>query len=553
MEHDEQSAFLDGFRQEPAAMFLLKLFLTSILSAQHAESRATKDLGCKSLSKTLDFGAYNAACLNSTYHEAGEYRVDGPTGALTNDVAFHEIHAAVNYAEGAQLVFTVWLPGKGDYKSRFLAVGNGGYGGTIDRVNMVHRLNEDMGFAIAGGDAGHDAWAETNGTDAGSPGLYIPFLNHEERVKAWIHNAISIFTPLAKAITKAAYGCEPRHAYFNGCSAGGGQGFALAQYHPHMYDGIVAGSPGNFQSHLWMSILWTFQAQQGAGALSAEILGFVTEAVLAQCDELDGVKDGVLENPLACPFNVEALACNEGEGTTTDGGAVRCLTEGQVKSFRAVYAGPETSDTGESIFPGFSVGTETNWIIPVMVGLANGFSVPILQNLIYKDLDWDPSSFAYLSSEVSELDERGGKLTNAITDDLSAFRKRGGKILSTMGWADPVITPLAAIEHRQRVIDGLKPSERIDEFYRLFMVPGGGHCSAVHLAQTPGEWHVMGPLIKWVEDGNAPGSILATDPADGSNRTRRLCPWPATAALVGDDEDDSESFVCRLAEQESRA
>ncbi|KAH8175854.1 tannase and feruloyl esterase domain-containing protein [Sarocladium implicatum] len=524
-------------------MFLWEVVLTTVLLANLAASR---ELDCKSLSKKIDFGAFDATCINSTYHGIGDFSLDGPTGVISNEVAFQEIHAAVAYAKGAQLVFSVWLPHNSSYEGRFLAVGNGGYGGTIDRVAMVQRLNEDLGFVIAGGDAGHDAWAETNGTDTGRPGLYVPFLNHEERVKAWIHNAISIFTPLAKAITKAAYGCKPRYAYFNGCSAGGGQAFALAQYHPDMYDGIVAGSPGNFQSHLWMSILWTFQAQQGDGALSAEVLGFVTAAVLDQCDDLDGVMDGVVENPLACPFDVAKLACKDGQEPTAGSGDVQCLTEGQIKSFKAVYAGPETTDTGESIFPGFSVGTETNWIIPVTVGLANGFSVPILQNLIYKDLHWDPSSFGYNSSDVAYLDERGGKLTNAISGDLSDFRSRGGKILSTMGWADPAITPLAAIEHRQRLVNGSRSSESVDEFYRLFMVPGGGHCSAAHLPQTPGQWHVMEPIIKWVEQGDGPDSILATDPADGSQRTRRLCPWPATAALVGDDEDDWESFECQV-------
>jgi pimeloyl-ACP methyl ester carboxylesterase len=465
---------------------------------------------------------------------------------LTNDIAFHEIHASVAYAEGAELVFSVWLPDKDNYEGRFLGVGNGGYGGSIDRVSMLYHLNSGLGFALAGGNAGHDSWVETNGTDGGTPGLYIPFLNYEERTEAWLHNAISLFTPLARAISEVAYGDQPKHAYFNGCSAGGGQAFALAEFHPDLYDGIVAGSPGNYQSHMWLSILWTFQAQQGEGALSLEVLQFIASAVLDVCDDLDGVEDGVLENPLACPFEVESLACAKDEEPTGADGTPQCLTEGQVAAARRVYHGPSTSDTDEQLFPGFSPGAETNWIIPVLVGLANGFTVPILQNLIYKDLGWDPATFNYTAEEVAYIDKIGGPLVNSIGADLSDFRSHGGKILSTMGWADPAIAPLSAVEHRERLKAGLEDGVSIDEFYRLFMVPGGGHCSSVSLPQTPEEWHVMEPLIKWVEDNVAPASVLATTPQDGSGRTRKLCPWPETAVLMGEDEDDSESYECRL-------
>lgn len=118
-------------------------------------------------------------------------------------------------------------------------------------------------------------------------------------------------------------------------------------------------------------------------------------------------------------------------------------------------------------------------------------------------------------------------------------------MISTAGWADPAIAPLSAIENRERLLAGLEPGESIEEFFRLFMVPGGGHCGAVDLPQTPGTWRVMDALVAWVEGGVMPKSILATDPLDGSGRTRKLCPWPETAVFVGEDEDDWESFECQ--------
>ncbi|KAK0389460.1 hypothetical protein NLU13_3035 [Sarocladium strictum] len=526
-------------------MAILKNLFVMAAGVQFAVSCQTWKIDCSSLASHINFDAYNATCHNATYHHPGEYSLTGLTGAFSNNVSFHEIHASVAYAEEAELIFAVWLPDKARYKDRFLAVGNGGYAGSIDRVNMLQQLNSGLGFAIAGGDGGHDSWKETNGTDSGTPGLYIPFLNHEERTRAWLHNAVSIFTPLAEAITKAAYGKKAQHKYFNGCSAGGGQAFALAEFHPRLFDGIMAGSPGNYQTHMWLSILWTFQAQQGNGALPTEVLQFIAASVLEQCDGLDGVEDGVLENPLACPFDVDVLACEENEEPVTDDGRIVCLTADQAGAAKAVYAGPRTSDSGEQLFPGFPPGGETNWIVPVLVGIANGFAVPILQNLIYKDLDWNPEAFNYTSLEVAEIDETGGPLTNAIGADLSAFRQNGGRILSTAGWVDPAITPLSAVENRERLQAGLKAGENIDDFFRLFMIPGGGHCGAVNLPQTPGNWHVMVPLVDWVESGVAPESILATDPLDGSERTRKLCPWPKTAVFVGEDPDDWESFECQ--------
>ena len=122
---------------------------------------------------------------------------------------------------------------------------------------MMIQLNSGMGFAVAGGDGGHLASANNGG--GGAPGVYIPYLHDTEQVQAWIHDAINLFTPAAKALTAAYYGQETRYAYYDGCSTGGAQGFALAEFHPELFDGIVAGSPGNWYSHLALSFLWNAQ------------------------------------------------------------------------------------------------------------------------------------------------------------------------------------------------------------------------------------------------------------------------------------------------------
>jgi hypothetical protein len=178
-----------------------------------------------------------------------------------NTIPFCEINAAISYGPNKNntLTFALWLPDHAHYARRFMAVGNGGMAGIIDTLNMVTQLNSGYGFAVAGGDAGHSA--ADNNAGGGEPGVYISYLHDPAEVEAWIHNAISLFTPAARALVEDFYGagCAPDYSYYDGCSTGGAQGFALAQFHPDLFDGIYAGSPGNWYSHLALSFLWNAQ------------------------------------------------------------------------------------------------------------------------------------------------------------------------------------------------------------------------------------------------------------------------------------------------------
>lgn len=150
---------------------------------------------CSNLASRIGFNTYHAKHLNSTYHAATTVHVPSGASNISNNIPFCEVYASVNYAKGANLVFALWLPDQSDYEQRFLAVGDGAFGGVIDSTKMMDQLNLGLGFAVAGGDAGHDAFAETNGTTFGYPGLEIPFLRREPTTKALIRNAISILRP----------------------------------------------------------------------------------------------------------------------------------------------------------------------------------------------------------------------------------------------------------------------------------------------------------------------------------------------------------------------
>lgn len=187
------------------------------------------------------------------HYDVGQRNISG----VVNQVAFCGIAAKVQYGRNSSLTFELWLPDT-EYSSRFMAIGNGGQAGEINYADMMVELNSGLGFAVAGGDAGH-LFADNDvgmGGTLGKPGAYQPYLHNEDEIKAWLHNAINLFTPAAKDIITRFYGQEAQYSYFRGCSAGGAQGFSLAEIYPDQFDGIIAGCPSNWFTRLMLSFLW---------------------------------------------------------------------------------------------------------------------------------------------------------------------------------------------------------------------------------------------------------------------------------------------------------
>lgn len=210
---------------------------------------------CTAFARELALDAYDTTLLNTTYYPANALNVSN----TYNNVSFCEVYTSTSYGanKNNSLIAATWLPNRLQYNSRFMAVGNGGMAGVIDYVNMMTQLNSGLGFAVSGGNAGHLASENNNG--GGEPGVYLPYLHEKDQVRAWIHDAISLFTPAAKALTAEYYGADATYSFYDGCSTGGAQGMALAQYHPELFDGIIAGCPGNWYSHLALSFLWNAQ------------------------------------------------------------------------------------------------------------------------------------------------------------------------------------------------------------------------------------------------------------------------------------------------------
>lgn len=194
------------------------------------------------------------------------------------------------------------------------------------------------------------------------------------------------------------------------------------------------------------------------------------------------------------------------------------------------------------MYPGFALGSEAEWLNQE-TSLYIQYGVPVLQNLVFKDLSFDYTTFDW-ASDVDVVDKIATPLISEISPNLHAFKQRGGKLIVTQGWSDPYNAPGWPIEQRNKMYDIF--GEDLNDFFSLFMVPGGGHCgSASSYPQMPGTWHALDVLMPWVEHGKIPQQMLATDPADGSNATRKLCPYPKVAVYNGGSIDDWNSYACR--------
>lgn len=278
---------------------------------------------------------------------------------------------------------------------------------------------------------------------------------------------------------------------------------------------------------------------------------------MKDCDELDGVKDGVIDDPTICNFEVSSLLCRDGQ-VEVEHNRMVCLSNTQLGTFQAFYTGP-----GADVYPGFAKGSESEWLMQEEE-LYTAYAVPILQNLIFRNLSYDYKSFDF-REDVKLVDEVAGPLITATSPRLDAFRARGGKLIATQGkricrqhgairqqyiidkttgWADPFNAPNWPIDQHTAAKE-IYGEEQLNDFWRLFMVPGGGHCgSAASYPQVPGTYHSVEALISWVEDGSPPDFVVATKPADGSNSTKKLCPYPAHAVITGPDTHRHESYRC---------
>jgi feruloyl esterase len=381
------------------------------------------------------------------------------------------------------------------------------------------------GYATASTDTGHAG---------GNPATFVP--GHPEKVIDFSYRAVHEMTVAAKAIIAGRYGTGPKYSYWNGCSTGGRQALVEAQRYAADYDGIIAGAAAIYTTHLQGAQVWSAQVvhKDDASYIPPAKYAALHAAVLEACDELDGVKDGVLENPTKCHFDPKVLQCKDADGPS-------CLTAQQVEAARQLYAGPVNS-RGKSLFPGLEPGSETGWAT-LSGAKPMALADETYKFLVFKDADWNYLNFN-AERDIATGDKTAGPLMNAIDPNLKPLFNRGGKVLMYHGWADPGIAPQNSVNYYNSVVEELGKAA-VSNSMRLFMVPGMGHCQGGDGTST---FSMIDAMSAWVEQGKAPDRIEASRVRAGkTDRTRPLCPYPQVAVYNGSGStDESANFSCKM-------
>ena len=466
----------------------------------------------------------NATITAAESVPAGPYQTPGrggPGGTQPPIMlpAHCRIAAVLTPSADSHIEIELWMP-ETDWNGKFEAVGNGGFIGAIQFPAMAQALHE--GYATAGSDTGHK----------GNSASFA--LGHAEKMIDFAYRAVHEMTVKSKALIAEYYGRQARLSYWNGCSTGGRQGLKAAQRFPEDFDGILAGAPANYETHLhaWTVAIGMDAIKDDKNILPASTYPIINKAVLAACDTKDGVKDGLLNDPRACKFDPGTLLCSGSN-------AGNCLNADQVEAVKKIYA-PLKWKSGALIFPSYEPGSELAWALLVGGDAPNSIGQDTFMYLTYGDPKWDWHTFD-ADRDTAAADKKDDGVINAIDPDLSKFKARGGKLLMYHGWADTAIAPENSINYYSSVLK--KMGSQQDDWYRLFMAPGMQHCGG---GAGPNQINWMGALERWRESGTAPDSIIANH-VSGSNvdMSRPLCPYPQVAVYKGTGStNDAANFSC---------
>ena len=435
------------------------------------------------------------------------------------------VAATLKPSADSDIKMEIWLPAGSVWNGKFLAIGGGGWVGAISYQGMAAALQD--GYATASTDTGHEGRSASFAA------------GHPEKVVDFSHRAVHEMTLAAKAITAAYYGRPSRLSYWNGCSTGGRQGLIAAQKYPEDFDGIVAGAPASNYTRLcaWRLALEAAVLKDPAMAVPPAKAAMLNKAVLAACDALDGLVDGLLADPRKCHFDPSTLLCR---GNARD----NCLTAPQVEAVKMAYA-PAKKKTGEVIYPGLPPGGEAGWA--ALAGDAaepGALNVDMFRYVAHEDPDWDWRTFD-LELDTALADRKGGYM-NAMDPDLSAFKKRGGRLLIYHGWNDGAsggaISPLNTLDYYANVLAEMGPKQ--EDWLRLFMVPGMAHCGG---GPGPNQFNAVAAMERWRESGAAPEQIVAVHVTNNRvDMTRPLCPYPKVAVYQGTGSaNDAGNFACK--------
>ncbi|GHJ89108.1 hypothetical protein NliqN6_5510 [Naganishia liquefaciens] len=463
-----------------------------------------------------------------------------------------QLNLTTNAVTGKAAYSELWLPD--GWNSRTLGFGNGGWSGGVP-VNDLGLNGVAQGYASFGTNTGHDS-PSRSGTWGGP--------RNDDAIIDFAYRALHVTTVVSKQLVAQYYGYPHTKSYYLACSTGGRQGIKAMASFPEDYDGVVIGSPANAMARLqpW-SIHQGLNVQpvNSSRWITTDLWSVIHKEALSQCDELDGVKDGVISNPAVCNFQPELLTCRQGSNTG------ECLNLDQLDALRKLYSDYLDADQNW-IFSGYVPGGELGY--PTGLATAQPFqiSTDYYKYFVLNDTNWD---FNTLNASTIDLgiELNPGQMDTNVPD-LTAFFARGGKVIQYVGWNDQLISPGNSIKWYQDVYAYTLANSNLnpEEHFKLITVPAMTHCSGGEGAWVfggsgqrstspprqplqPGpEYDIQAAMVAWLENDRTVDHIISTkylndDASAGVSFTRKLCPYPQQAVYQGGDQNTEASFVCK--------
>jgi feruloyl esterase len=392
---------------------------------------------------------------------------------------------------------------------------------------------------------------------------------HPERVENWGYRAMHGSVVIAKSIASAYYAKNASYSYYSGCSTGGRQGLKEAELYPNDFDGIVAGAPAWWTSHMqpWTARVALYNLPATADYhIPAALFSAVNAEVVKQCDPQDGLVDNIISDPQGCNFRPETLLCGGKAGNATG-----CLTGPQLDTLYNIYS-DYLGVNNTLIFPSFYLGSEG---VPALIsGEPNPLGTDYIKYFLGKGPNWKYTDY---NDDVISLSDSINPGNATVGFDLSKFHDRGGKLLSYHGMTDMLIPTGSTPYYYNHVLRTLTPKAiDVNSFFKFFLVPGMGHCSGTQpkmnapwyfagpnqqpvlgpsIYSTPGfenkEHDVLMAMMAWVEKGKVPEYVVGTKYVNDTAHTevmrqRPLCMYPKQAKYTGKgDVNSAKSWECK--------
>jgi feruloyl esterase len=444
--------------------------------------------------------------------------------------------------------FEVWMPPLSTWNGKFQGVGSGSSAGSIATAAMLVALMD--GYAAMATDNGH----VTDATRPNGAAEQTWALGHPEKMIDFAYRGLHVATVAGKSVTQSFYSKAASKSYFVGCSQGGHHALMEASRYADDYDGIVAGAPAWQWANLMVAELWnSMPALKDPTAITAPKMTLLNNDVVAACDALDGVTDGVIDDPRKCTYDPAVLQCTGADSAT-------CLTSVQVAAAKQIYGGAKYAN-GTTIFPPYTRGSEMGWTSLYTGATPGGSGWDFFRYSAFQTPTFNNSTFNFDSDTDRAMNTlvAGEPLSSVYnaTANLTPFQTRGGKLIIYHGWADQQISPSSSLDYYQRVVSSVGQPVT-DSFLKMFMMPGIGHCSGGPgvakiggstgaAASADADHDVVRALDRWVTQGIAPASLIGTrlESAPITARTRPLCAYPKVAKYKGSGSiDDAANFSC---------